>query len=180
ATLGYYPPAQVSGVFDEQTTGALRALQRAYGLPTTGALDAPTLRLLGEEDLHHSPRFRYVVRNGDRLAAIARRFGSKTPWIARVNPHLTSVHLLAEGDELVVPVDFPLPEGVSAGRMRVLRDRFLGSYVIEVAYADVGDTVDQQLRALQERGFEATLDAGSVEYGITVRGNGIVLGRIVF
>jgi len=182
--LGYYAPDGVDGVFDgsfnEETARALKRLQRRYGLAATGQLDPPTLHLLGEGGLAHMPRFAYTVRRGDRLSLIARRFGSRLPWIARLNPRLASVHLIVEGEELIIPVDFPLPRHASAERMQVLRDRFLGSYRIDVPFMDADALVEEQLQALRAQGFEASPDAGGVEYGITVRGRGVVLGRLEF
>lgn len=184
SVLGYYAPDGVDGVFDgafnEETIRALKRLQRRYGLAATGQLDAPTMHLLGDDGLAHMPRFAYTVRRGDRLSLIARRFGSRLPWIARINPRLESVHLIVEGEELIIPVDFPLPRHASAERMQVLRDRFLGSYSIDIPFMDAGALVQEQLEALRTKGFEASPDAGGVEYGITLRGRGVVLGRIEF
>lgn len=180
SVLGYYAPDRVDGVFNDTTIRALKKLQRAHGLAATGQLDPPTLYLLGDDSLSLMPRFAYGVRPGDRLSLIARRFGSRLPWIARLNPQLTSVHAIIAGTELLIPIDFPLPRHAAAERMQVLRDRFLGSYRVGVAFADAAALVDEQLEALRARGFEATPAGEGVEYGISLRGRGVVLGRIEF
>lgn len=180
SVLGYYAPDRVDGVFSEETAYALKRLQRAHGLAATGELDPPTLHLLGDDGLDRLPRFSYTVRPGDRLSLIASRFGSSLPWIARLNPHLQSVHTIAQGEELLIPIDFPLPRPAAAERMQVLRDRFLGSYLVGVPFTDATALVDEQLEALRAKGFDATLVAGGVEYGITLRGRGVVLGRMEF
>lgn len=130
--------------------------------------------------LEHLPRFRYVVRRGDRLSEIAGRFGSSLPWIQGANPHLVSVHTIFEGEELLIPVDFPLPDGARMERMEVLQDRFLGSYRIDRPFTDVEQLLTWQLNALREKGFDAAPDENGVERGITLRGRGVVLGKLVF
>jgi peptidoglycan hydrolase-like protein with peptidoglycan-binding domain len=41
-----YDPGRVDGIFDEQTSAALRKFQASRGLPASGLLDEPTRRVM--------------------------------------------------------------------------------------------------------------------------------------
>jgi peptidoglycan hydrolase-like protein with peptidoglycan-binding domain len=41
-----YDPGRVDGIFDEQTSAALRKFQASRGLPPSGLLDEPTRRVM--------------------------------------------------------------------------------------------------------------------------------------
>lgn len=180
--LGYYRAEQgPSGQWDEATAAALGAFQADLGLPVTEALDDLTLHALGGpvERMNDRPRFYYTLSEGESLADVARRFGSKVAWLLRFNPGLLTADPVAAGSEIVVPVDIPLPEGFQADRVQVLAGRFLGTYRSGVPFASVSKLADQMTHLLQERGFEVEAAATPLD-GITLRGNGVVLGRVVF
>lgn len=182
AALGYYDPEQEpTGQWDEDTAAALSAFQADHGLPVTAELDDLTLDALGGpvERMNDRPRFYYALSDGESLADVARRFGSATAWILRFNPGLMATDQAEAGSEIVVPVDIPLPAGFQADRVQVLAGRFLGTYRSGVPFASVSKLADQMARLLRERGFEVETAATPLD-GITLRGNGVVLGRVVF
>lgn len=180
AVLGHYDQ-EPTGQWDDETSRALEAFQAAEGLPVTGELDDATLEALGgpTSRMNDRPRFRYAPANGESLAAVARRFASTLPWIARYNPAVQS-----PGDEvpeggIVVPVPFPLPEGLAAERVEVLPGRFLGTYASDVPFAGVGRLAEHMAAMLEDAGYEVEKAATPLD-GITLRGKGVVLGRVVF
>lgn len=180
ALLGYYE-RELTGEWDEATAGALQAFQADHRLPATGELDPATLEALGgpAERLNDRPRFRYLPGAGESLAGVAERFGSTLPWIARFNPGIASLDEVAPGVEIVVPVRFPLPPGLRADRVEVLPGRFLGTYLSDTPFAAVGQLAEEMTALLEESGF-AVEPAATPMDGVTLRGNGVVLGRIVF
>ena len=180
ATLGHLDK-EPANEWNEDVTAALRSFQRARNLPITGALDPATLDALGgpTERARSLPRFRYVIRDGDTLSEVALRFGTSVPWIARFNPGLTSIHRLRPGTEIVVPVRFPLPESLRPERLEVLPDRFLGTYLAEVPFSDVTTLAEQMANTLLEAGFEVERAPTPLD-GMTLKGRGIVLGRLVY
>lgn len=149
-------------------------------LPVPGEPTLPSAVSVEQEGHDHLPRFRYVVRRGDSLSRIAQRFGSSLSWLQGANPQIVSVHTIYAGEDIVVPIEFPLPDGAAVERMEVMQDRFLGSYRIERPFTEVQQLLTWQLEALRQMGFEAGLDENGLEHGITLRGRGVVLGKLVF
>lgn len=180
AVLGYYGQ-DPTGQWDEETSRALEAFQAAEGLPVTGELDDATLEALGGPTarMNNRPRFHYVPAEGESLDAVARRFGSTLPWIARYNPSIQSPGGEIPQGGIVVPVSFPLPGGLEAERVEVLPGRFLGTYASQVPFAGVGRLAEQMAAMLRDAGYEVETAATPLD-GITVRGSGVVLGRVVF
>lgn len=180
AVIGHFQQSP-TGSWDEVTANALKAFQRSQDLPQTGELDEPTIAALGgsQDALDRHPRFRHVIRSGDILSALAERFGSSIPWIVRFNPSLTSIHHIAEGAEIVVPIQFPLPDSFRVERLQVLTDRFLGTYISDVSFTEVNKLEEAIAAMLERAGFNIERASTPLE-GITISGRGIVLGKLVF
>jgi len=180
AALGMYH-GPITGVYDEPTRQALLRLQRAYRLPATGELDADTLAFLGgpAATLDRHPRFLYAVQPGDTLSELAVRFRVPMPRIVRYNPSITSVHRIYAGHQLVIPVEFPIPEHFRVLRLQVLPQRFLGSYLVNVPFAGADRLADDLAQLLREHGFEVQVEQTALD-GITVRNRAVELGRITF
>lgn len=178
--LGLYEGAP-TGQADTATARALAQLQRQSGLPPSGELDAATLHKLGgpAERLAQMPRFRYTVRPGDTLSQIALRFRSNIAAIVRLNPAIHSVHHIVAGTELVIPVEIELPESLTVERTQVLPDRFLGSYSSAVPFTEVHRLAESLADALRATGFAVEVNNNPLD-GITLRGRGVVLGRLTF
>lgn len=176
SALGFFD-GPATGVFDERTRRAVAAFQRRYGHPVTGEADAATLETFGPDT---APAFLYTVQPGDTLSGIAARFRSPVPWILRFNPRITSAHRIRYGDTIAVPVDFPLPGGAVPQRMSAQPGRFLGSYKLDVPFAQAGDLMARYAAVLEEHGFETTMNPANPVDGITLRNRGVVLGRVTF
>ncbi|HEY8418705.1 MAG TPA: peptidoglycan-binding protein [Limnochordales bacterium] len=180
AALGMYN-GPLTGVHDEATREALLRFQRAYRLPATGVLDRDTLAFLGGSaaTLDRHPRFLYTVQPGDTLSGLAARFRVPMPRIVRYNPSITSVHRIYAGHQLVIPVEFPIPDHFKVLRLQVLSQRFLGSYLVDVPFADADRLANDFAQLLRERGFEVQVEKTALD-GITVRNRAVGLGRITF
>ncbi|REJ37489.1 MAG: hypothetical protein DIU82_00290 [Bacillota bacterium] len=178
--LGLYD-APPTGAFDAATAEALARLQRRYGLTPTGVLDPDTLNFLGgpAASLERQARFLYIVKPGDTLSVVAARFRVPMPRIVRYNPSITSVHRIYAGQQLVIPVEFPMPAHFEVLRVQVLPERFLGSYLVNVAFADAHRLAEELAARLREHGFEVQVEQRALD-GITVRNASVGLGRITF
>lgn len=180
AALGMYE-GSLTGIFDAATRDALQRLQRRYGLPATGLLDPETLAFLGgpAAGLDRQVRFLYTVQPGDTLSVLAARFGVPVPRILRFNPSITSMHRIYAGHQLVIPVEFPIPAQFEVLRLQVLPERFLGSYLADVSFADADRLADEFVQLLKAHGFDVQVEQRALD-GITVRNAAIGLGRITF
>lgn len=180
AALGMYE-GPLTGNLDAATREGLLRLQRAYGLSVTGTLDRDTWALLGgpADALDRQARFLYTVQPGDTLSVLAARFGVPMPRIVRYNPSITSVHRIYAGHQLVIPVEFPVPAQFDVLRLQVLPERFLGSYVVQVAFADADRLAEDYAQLLREHGFHVQVEQRALD-GITVRNHAVGLGRITF
>ncbi len=178
--LGMYD-GSLTGAFDAATSAALERLQRRYGLRPTGVLDQDTLAFLGgpADLLDRQARFLYTVQPGDTLSELAVRFGVSVPRILRYNPNVSSANRIYVGHQLVIPVEFPMPAQYEVLRVQVLPERFLGSYLVNVAFADADRLADDLATLLRQKGFEVQYEHRALD-GITVRNQSIGLGRITF
>lgn len=179
-TLGYLSE-ELTGQWDEATVGALTRWQQAHGLAQTGELDDATLDALGGslERFISKPRFVHVVEESQTLDALARRFGAPLAWIVRFNPSLPLEQPIEKGTEVIVPIQFPLSGEYRIEHLEVLRDRFLGTYLFDDAFAEVGHLLERIAGPLEDIGFDVERADNPID-GFTVRGRGVVLGRVVF
>lgn len=178
--MGLYD-GPLTGTLDDAGRAALAAFQRRYGLNPTGVLDRDTLAFLGgpAAKLQHQARFIYTVKPGDTLSGIAVRFGVPLPLLVRHNPDIKSVHRIYAGAQLVIPVDFPMPAHFEVLRVQVLPERFLGSYLVDVAFADADRLAEELALRLREHGYQVQVEQRALD-GITVRNASVGLGRITF
>mgnify|MGYP001165762551 CR=1 FL=1 len=178
--LGLYDGSP-TGAVDAALGEALARFQRRYRLTPTGVLDPDTLNFLGgpAASLERQARFLYTVKPGDTLSGVAARFRVPLPRIVRYNPSITSVHRIYGGQQLVVPVEFPVPAHFEVLRLQVLPERFLGSYLVNVAFADADRLAEELAARLRELGFEVQIEQRALD-GITVRNASVGLGRITF
>jgi len=122
---GYYRGA-LDGYFGPRVLVALRSFQRHRRLSVDGIAGPQTLAALASR--HRAapaqPRRTYVVRPGDSLTAVATRFGTTVPALARMNK-------LAAGSVLLIGARLKLPAspGLTAtpsdvqGRLTAWADR---------------------------------------------------------
>jgi len=99
-----HDPGRLDGHFGERTRQALSTFQRRQRLATDG-LAGPSVvaALRGRAAGRERPRFtRYLVRRGDTLTAIATRFGTTVPALARAND-LQESRVLQESISLRIP-----------------------------------------------------------------------------
>jgi peptidoglycan hydrolase-like protein with peptidoglycan-binding domain len=100
---GYYHAA-LDGYFGPHLGSAVRAFQRHAHLSVDGIAGPHTLAaLVAHSHVRHAPtRQVYVVRPGDSLTAIARRYGTTMSRLARVN-RLDPLHVLLVGARVQIP-----------------------------------------------------------------------------
>lgn len=72
-----------------------------------------------------------------------------------------------------------MPAQYEVLRVQVLPERFLGSYLVNVAFADADRLADDLATLLRQKGFEVQYEHRALD-GITVRNQSIGLGRITF
>ena len=101
-----HSPGRVDASFGPRTKAALRRFQRARHIRATGIAGRRTLAALCHSSAclaRSAPRFsRYVVREGDTLTALARRFHTSITELARLN-RLDPHKFLIVGTRLRVP-----------------------------------------------------------------------------
>ncbi len=98
ARIGYNP-GPVDGVFGQQTQRAVMAFQRDNGLVPDGIVGAATWRLLESFKRGYD---RYVIRPGDTLYQIARRYYTSVNAILTANPGIRPENLVI-GQTITVP-----------------------------------------------------------------------------
>jgi peptidoglycan hydrolase-like protein with peptidoglycan-binding domain len=106
-----FAPTHLNGNFGPGTERAVRRFQRAYGLAVDGIAGAATQRaLLSGHRVARRRRTpaarRYVVRPGDTLTAIARRYGTTVRALERANR-------LRRGAFIVIGMRLRIPSGDS-------------------------------------------------------------------
>ena len=92
------------GVFGPVTKAALLRFQRAEGITPDGIAGAQTHRALLP---WYTGAVRHVIRRGDTLWALSRRYGGSIDAIRTANPGLDP-DALRVGSEITVPLDFPV------------------------------------------------------------------------
>ena len=119
-----FAPRRLNGNFGRGTAVAVRSFQRAFGLAVDGIAGPATQRALltGRHAARRrrSPAARrYVVRPGDTLAAIARRYGTTVRALERAN-RLRRGAIIVIGTRLRVPSgdSHVTVTGVPHGRVR--------------------------------------------------------------
>jgi LysM repeat protein len=100
---GYYRGA-LDGYFGPRVLKSLRAFQRHRGLSADGIAGPQTLAALALRHRAAPARHRriYVVKPGDSLTAVAARFGTTVPVLARTNK-LDAASVLLIGTRLKLP-----------------------------------------------------------------------------
>jgi peptidoglycan hydrolase-like protein with peptidoglycan-binding domain len=150
----------IDGFFGAETAKALRAYQRAQGLFPDGIAGPQTLMRL-ERLAPAPPRAprpearRYVVRPGDSLTAIAARFGTTMPKLARANE-------LDPGGVLVIGTKLRIPAAAATGgsptEVRSLVDRWAGHYGVDPSLA--------RALAWMESGYQTNLTSDAGAWGV--------------
>lgn len=100
ANAGYFSSA-ANGAFDRATQNAVTAFQRAGGIAADGIAGPRTWALL--TPYLSGELTSYVVKRGDTLYSIARRFNTTVDEILRLNPR-DDPDLIFPGETLVIPV----------------------------------------------------------------------------
>ena len=100
---GYYRGA-LDGYFGPRVLAALRSFQRHRGLTVDGIAGSRTLAALASRHCAAPPQLLrvYVVQPGDSLTAVAMRFGTTVPVLARMNK-LDAGTVLLIGTRLKLP-----------------------------------------------------------------------------
>ena len=111
---GYYNGA-LDGYFGQRVLHALRVFQRRRGLSADGIVGPETLAALAAPRRAAPPRpLRiYVVRPGDSLAAVAARFGTSVPALARANK-------VDPSSVLLIGTRLRLPPGLGKGMITIV------------------------------------------------------------
>jgi g-D-glutamyl-meso-diaminopimelate peptidase len=96
--IGYNPGA-IDGVFGSQTEAAVRNFQRNNGLTPDGIIGPSTYRILERFMLGYDI---YVIRSGDTLYNIARKYYTQVNKIIAANPDINPSNLVI-GTSITVP-----------------------------------------------------------------------------
>lgn len=99
-SLGFLD-GESDGLFGEKTLNAVKTFQRTYALHVDGVVGADTWSLL-ETEVARTRMKTYIVRRGDTLYDLARRFNVTVSDLASVN-NIRDPALIKEGQELLVP-----------------------------------------------------------------------------
>lgn len=99
-SLGFLQ-GESDGLFGEKTRDAVTAFQRAHNLHVDGVVGAATWNLL-ETEIARTRMKTYIVREGDTLYDLARRFNVTVLDLASVN-NINNPALIKVGQELLVP-----------------------------------------------------------------------------
>jgi peptidoglycan hydrolase-like protein with peptidoglycan-binding domain len=153
----------IDGFFGAETVRALKRFQRARGLPADGIAGPQTLMGLGRLAPAPVPSHGvslpaakvYVVRPGDSLTAIAGRFGTTLPALARAND-------LDPGRVLLIGKELRVPTAVSGERspteVRDLVDAWARRYGVDPALA--------RALAWMESGYQTNLTSHAGAWGV--------------
>jgi peptidoglycan hydrolase-like protein with peptidoglycan-binding domain len=151
----------VDGFFGTDTAQALRRWQEQRGLAADGVAGPATLTHLGDlapipvPPPAQSSRAQYVVRPGDSLTAIAGRFGTTLPALARANK-LDPDHVLPIGATLRLPtIESGEP---SPAEVRDLVDKWATRYGVDPSLA--------RALAWMESGYQTNLTSGAGAWGV--------------
>lgn len=103
-------PVEIDGVFGSKTRGALLRMQRAYGLVADGIAGPKTWgRLLPFLSGYEN----YIIKSGDTIYLLARRFRTTEERILNANQNIDP-NVLQIGQNISIPYGFPLvPTNVS-------------------------------------------------------------------
>ena len=154
----------VDGFFGAETAAALERWQHAQGLAADGIAGQATLARLGgivsspprvAPTLPPPPTQTYVVRPGDTLTAIAGRFGTTLPALARANK-LDPAGVLLIGRKLSLPG--VATTEVSATGVRALVDTWAGRYGVDPSLA--------RALAWMESGYQTNLTSDAGAWGV--------------
>jgi peptidoglycan hydrolase-like protein with peptidoglycan-binding domain len=139
ARQGFTTP--INGYFDGPTSRAVRRFQRHLGLKPDGIVGPRTMAALGLQQpvpvravTHVIVRI-YIVKPGDSLTAIGRRFNTSVATLARLN-RLDPAKPLLIGTRLQLPEIIKRPAAVSvaasnASAVRLSLDRWAAHYGID-------------------------------------------------
>ena len=155
-----FPTRIVDGYFGHETVQALRRYQKSAGLLADGLAGPATLASLtgGRVRAPAQPRpkpaaMTYVVRPGDSLTAIAKRFETTVPALARANK-LDPARYLIIGTKLRVPA----AREAGGGEVRDLLGRYAGRYGVSRSLV--------RALAWQESGFQTNLTSPTGAWGV--------------
>lgn len=156
-----FPTGIVDGYFGAETARALRRFQRAAGLVADGIAGPATAKALFTQRVRPKVRrarpvaraSRYTVRPGDSLSAIAARFETTVPALARANR-------LDPGRYLIIGTRLRVPASAAGGAspVRELVDRWAAHYGIDGRLA--------RALAWQESGFQVDLTSNAGAWGV--------------
>ena len=148
----------INAYFDGPTLHGVRVLQHRLHLRRDGVVGSHTLSSIVRREpvplakgmpisaVHHQPSAHralavHVVRAGESLSSIARRYGTTVKKLARIN-HLDPAHVLLIGTKLRVPHGSAHPQQVktqpaayriqSVASVRALLDYWAGHYGVDV------------------------------------------------
>ena len=149
----------IDGYFGPETASALRRYQRAQRLTADGVAGPQTLPLLRRARVPSARRPApsppsYVVRAGDTLTAIAVRFGTTVPALARRN-RIDSNGLLLVGATLYLPKMAVEP---SPSDVRDLVNTWASRYDVDPALA--------RALAWMESGYQTNLTSNAGAWGV--------------
>jgi LysM repeat protein len=156
----------IDGFFGAETVTALERWQRARGLLADGVAGPETLAGLGRLAVPvrtprttPPPATKYTVKPGDSLTAIADRFGTTMPALAKLNK-LDPARVLLIGAKIAVPTSAPVPAPLDASpsEVRDLVDSWAGRYGVDPALA--------RALAWMESGYQTNLTSDAGAWGV--------------
>lgn len=99
------PKYGVDGIFGPETENAVRMYQSKHKLKVDGIVGPQTLSHMGlvyTDDVQSGTDIVYIVKSGDTLWAIAKRYNSDWKTIAKYN-NMKNPHLIYPGDKVRIP-----------------------------------------------------------------------------
>lgn len=94
-----YNPGTIDGIFGPQTESAVRNFQRNFGLTPDGIIGPATYRILERFILGYDT---YIIRPGDTLYNIARKYHTQVNKIMAANPDINPSNLVP-GTSVIIP-----------------------------------------------------------------------------